>query len=57
MILNICENCKHGTVKHGRSHCGKEHVYSHLTACLRYKALEQFLKREAVLDLNPESVS
>ena len=46
MILEICENCEHGSIKNGISHCGKASIYSHLTNCLREKAMEEFLERQ-----------
>lgn len=51
MILTICENCKHGSIKNGQSHCGKEALYSHLTGCIRQQALEEYLERNTLADM------
>lgn len=48
MKLNVCENCKHGDELHGKSHCTKEALFSHLTNCVREKALGEFLTRNAM---------
>ena len=47
MKLSICESCKHGDEKNGKSHCGKEYLYSHLTSCIQEQALAAFLERNA----------
>lgn len=46
MIFNVCKTCEHGGLRDGRSHCGKEMVYSHLTCCIGKKALEFFIEHD-----------
>lgn len=53
MILSVCENCVHGCVRDGRSHCGREAVYSSLTNCIQRLALEDYLARNS----QPEETS
>ena len=45
MLLPVCENCVHGGVKDGLSHCGRESVFSYLTNCIQKVALEDYLER------------
>jgi hypothetical protein len=40
--------CAHGGVKDGRSHCGREAIYSHLKKCIQRTVLEDFLERNRV---------
>lgn len=47
MLLPICNECPHGGVKDGLSHCSKESVYSYLSRCIRGVALEDYLQRHA----------
>lgn len=50
MLLQACTDCRHGGVKEGKSHCGRESVYSHLTNCIQKKALAYYLEQTAVED-------
>ena len=53
MFLQICLECAHGGEKNGRSHCGKEAIYSSLTNCIQRIALADYLERHSVEDLDP----
>ena len=44
MFLKVCLECSHGGVEDGKSHCGREAVYSHLTRCVQQKAIEYYLE-------------
>ncbi|TYO98368.1 hypothetical protein EDC39_107169 [Geothermobacter ehrlichii] len=35
MYLAVCSDCQYGGEKDGKSHCGKESVYSYLTRCIQ----------------------
>jgi hypothetical protein len=48
MIIPVCNECRHGAEKEGRSHCQKEAVYSYLTRCIQLKALEYYLEKEGI---------
>lgn len=48
MKLRICEECQHGGELNGRSHCGKEAIFSELTNCIRAKAIAAFIQNNAV---------
>lgn len=48
MLLSVCRDCRHGGVKDGKSHCGREAVYSHLTNCIQKKALAYYLEQMVV---------
>ena len=50
MIIPVCTKCRFGGEKEGRSHCGKEAIYSYLTRCIQLKALEYYLEREGIPD-------
>ena len=56
MYISACQKCRFGGEKDGRSHCVKESVYSHLTRCIQLKALEYYLERETVAELNKAAV-
>ena len=45
MVLAVCSDCVHGGAKDGKSHCGKESIYSYLTKCIQAVALEDYLER------------
>ena len=48
MILQTCVACKSGAEKDGKSHCGREAVYSYLTRCIQLKAIEYYLENAVV---------
>ena len=52
MLLKVCLECSHGGVEDGKSHCGSEAVYSHLTRCVQQKAIDYYLEN-AVLEEPP----
>jgi hypothetical protein len=56
MYFSECINCRHGSDQDGKSHCGKEAVYSHLTRCLQQKAMEYYLEQKTVANLQVELV-
>ena len=43
MFLKVCLECSYGCVADGKSHCGREAVYSHLTRFVQQKAIEYYL--------------
>jgi hypothetical protein len=45
MILKVCQECAHGGVQDGQSHCGREAVFSYLTQCIQRVALADYLRR------------
>jgi len=57
MILPVCVACDHGGEKDGRSHCGREAVYSSLTRCVQRLALEDYLKMNASEELREAKVA
>lgn len=56
MILSVCVACVYGSVKDGRSHCGREAVYSYLTNCIQKVALKDYIERHSVSEDSLEVV-
>lgn len=53
MIFSACEACPHGSVRNGISHCGRAALHSHLTRCIRDKALAHYIEAEMRLKKAP----
>lgn len=49
MYLSVCQDCGFGGVKENKSFCNKEACYSYLAKCIKNKALEEYLERNAVV--------
>jgi hypothetical protein len=48
LLLQVCVDCNYGAEKDGKSHCGREAVYSYLTRCIQLKAMEYYQENAAV---------
>jgi hypothetical protein len=56
MFLKVCLECSHGGVKDGKSHCGREAVYSHLTRYVQQEAMEYYLEHTMFEELPAKMV-
>lgn len=57
MHLSVCQSCQYGTIKDNSSHCQREQVYSHLSNCIRKKALEEYIERQRLVEVDGERVT
>ena len=57
MLLQACTECRHGGERDGKSHCGREAIYSHLTNCIQKKALKYYLEQMTVEAGSAEAVA
>lgn len=52
MILKICQDCEHHSIKlddnEQKSHCANENMWSVYTKCISKTALDEFLERQKV---------